>query len=140
MKFKLFGNWRFSAVLTKGQFSQCLNPHIGVYVPQQGGYMLRLPPDWRIFHLDWDRKLVTEFFKRREIRKLARFKQYGGIRAWRIPFVASYIVRQKKKAIQNTYVSLGAKTWKFTKPAPLKFQNAVKEQAALEKALEEAAN
>ena len=136
MKIKLIGKYWLSIVLTKGQFSRCLNPHIGVYVPQQGGWMLHLPPDWGIFHWDWNANLVTGYLDRVRLRKEAHLKKNGAIKTINLPFLKQFVVRQKKKAIKHTYFSVFGKTWQFKVPSK-RYQRVIDAVVQLEREMED---
>lgn len=60
----LIGGWWFSALLNKHPYSRCLNPHIGIYRPQHGGYMLRFPAHWKIWNAELNRTRRKQFHPR----------------------------------------------------------------------------
>jgi len=70
MQIPLLFGWRLSVVLTKGKYSCCLNPHVGIYrwnfirlkrtpwsiikyKKEIFWIGIKLPPSWRIFNIEW---------------------------------------------------------------------------------------
>jgi hypothetical protein len=48
--------WRFGFRFNKWPYSKCISAYIGFYRRQKGGFLLRFPPDWKIWNIDMDRK------------------------------------------------------------------------------------
>jgi hypothetical protein len=80
MKLPIWFGWCLSIHLTKGKYSSCLNPHIGIcrktpYLDRRNGYLIRFPEHW-IFNVEWN-------LKQRRLRK-KRWQSYKGIYIFRI--------------------------------------------------------
>ena len=70
MRLKLIPPFWLSINLNKGQYSHCLNPHIGFFWTKQTwdkgarGWMLCFPPEWPIWNIELN-AAKRNFFKKR---------------------------------------------------------------------------